>query len=106
MTEQIIKIPKTLIIGGINWTIEQTKINGGCFYWGKHLIQIDKKASSERKFNILFHEISEVVMVNCFMRFQKPLADLASGDYLFSFNHDSFEIFCDELAGIIRQIIK
>ena len=40
------------------------------------------------------------------MRYQKTLAEIYSNDYLFSFNHDSFEIFADELAGVLKQFTR
>jgi len=101
------KFPKSLIIGGVKWKIVlDKKTRGGVFYWGKHLIKIDKTYSWERRVQVLIHEICEAIMVNNMMRFQKSLSEVANGDYLFSFNHDQFEIFTDELAGIMKQITK
>jgi len=101
------KFPKFLIIGGVKWSIIfDRKIGGGEFYWGKHWIKINAKHSDERKFNVLIHEICETIMVNNIMRYQKCLAEIYSNDYLFSFNHDSFEIFADELAGVLKQFTR
>ncbi len=42
----MIKIPKSLIIGGIKWNIVfDKKVSGGEFYWHTHLIKIDKGLS-------------------------------------------------------------
>ena len=99
--------PKFLIIGGVKWSILfDKKTKGGAFYWREHKIKIDKSYSQERRIQVLIHEICETIMVNNVMRFQKGLSEVANGDYLFSFNHDQFEIFTDELAGIIKQIEK
>jgi len=101
------KFPKFLVIGGVKWKIIfDRKTNGGEFYWGKHLIKINAKHSDERKFNVLIHEVCETIMVNNMMRYQKTLAEIYSNDYLFSFNHDSFEIFADELAGVLKQFTR
>jgi len=100
------KFPKTIIIGGIPWKIVfDKKTDGGEFYWKKHLIKIDKTYSVERKFSVLIHEICEVIFVNNLMRYQKSLSEVSNGDYLFSFDHDRFEIFSDELSGILRQLL-
>jgi hypothetical protein len=99
------KFPKVLIISGIKWKIIfDRKTNGGEFYWATHTIKIDKKYSDERKFSVLVHEISEAILVNNMMRYQKTLAEVHNGDYLFVFDHDKFEIFTDELAGVIKQL--
>lgn len=101
------RFPKTIIIGGIKWKLVfDPKTSGGEFYWGKHLIKINKKYSDERKFNILIHEVAEAILVNNLMRYQKCLSEIYNGDYLFSFDHDEFGIFTNELAGIIKQIFK
>ncbi len=100
------RFPKHLIIGGVKWKIVfDKKTEGGEFYWGKHLIKIDRTYSDERRFQVLIHEISEAIMVNNMMRFQKSLSEVNNGDYLFSFDHDRFEIFTDELAGILKQFM-
>ena len=101
------KFPKFLVIGGVKWKIIfDHKTRGGEFSWAKHLIKISAKYSDERKFNVLIHEICETIMVNNMMRYQKTLAEIYSNDYLFSFNHDSFEIFADELAGVLKQFTR
>lgn len=99
--------PKTLIIGGVKWEIIlDPKVNGGEFYWETHIIKIRKQYSNERKFEVLIHEICEVIMVNNVMRYKKCIDQTSNSDYLFSFNHDSFEIYTNELAGIIKQFMK
>lgn len=99
------KVPKSLIICGIKWKIVfDRKTSGGKFYWGKHLIEIDGRYSDDRKFEVLIHEIIEAIMVSNTMRYEKSLMEPANGDYLFSFDHDRFEIFTDTLAGIMQQL--
>ena len=100
------KLPKLLVIGGVKWKIvSDLRTSGGSFVWHDHIIKIEKRISWERQFNILIHEICEVIMVNNIMRYQKCFyGQPHNGDYLFSFNHDSFEIFTDELSGILKQI--
>lgn len=105
--KEIVKFPKSLIIGGIKWQIIiDPKIRGGEFDWEKHTIKIEKKYSDERKFDVLIHEICEAIMVNNLMRYKKCLDQTSNGDYLFSFNHDSFEIYTQELAGIMKQFMR
>ena len=100
------KLPKLLVIGGVKWKIvSDLRTSGGSFVWHDHVIKIEKRISWERQFNILVHEICEVIMVNNIMRYQKCFyGQPHNGDYLFSFNHDGFEIFTDELSGILKQI--
>ena len=101
------KIPKSLIIGGVKWSVKfDKKIGGGVFYWHDHRIVICAQHTEDRRFQVLIHEIAEIILVNNVMRFQKCLTEVANGDYLFSFNHDQFEIFTDELAGILRQFMR
>jgi len=102
------KFPKTLLIGGVNWkVIIDKKINGGAFWWHTHTIKIEKTLTQERKFNILIHEICEIIMVNNIMRYQKGLdGEKSNGDYIFSFDHDRFMIFTEELSGILKQFIE
>lgn len=101
-----IKFPKSIIIGGIKWQIVFAKVCGGEFRWKEHLIKIDRSYSDERKFQVLIHEICEVITVNNAMRYQKCFSEVHNGDYLFSFDHDRFEIFADELAGVLKQFTK
>ena len=100
------RLPKTIIIGGTRWKIVLDRRTTGCsFVWHDHTIRVEKRISWERQFNILVHEICEVIMVNNMLRFRKCTeGEAENGDYLFSFNHDSFEIFTDELSGILKQI--
>ena len=97
--------PKSLIIGGIKWRIVyDRKVSGGEFYWSEHIIKVGAKETDERKFNILIHEICETIMVNNLMRYKKCLdGSIGNGDYIFSFNHKEFEIFTDELSGVLKQ---
>lgn len=101
------RLPKTLILGGVKWKIVIKKgVRGGAFYWHEHRIEIDKSHSSERRFQVLIHEIVEAILVNNTMRYSKCIAEAHNGDYLFSFGHDRFEIFTDELAGVLKQFLK
>ena len=99
------KFPNSIRIYGVNYKVEfNEKVRGGEFYWRKHLIRIEKGLSNERKFTILLHEICEIIMVENFMRFQKCLEEVERNtDYIFNFNHDQFEIFTNELSGILKQ---
>ena len=101
------KIPKSLLICGVKYSIIfDKKILGGAFWWHKHIIKIEKAMSFERRFNILIHEVCEIIMVSNIMRYQKCLeGDTHNGDYIFSFDHDRFEIFTEELGGVLKQII-
>ena len=102
-----INFPKSLIIGGVKWAIIfDKKTKGGAFYWHVHKIKIDKSYSAERRFQVLIHEVCEAIIVNNIMRFQKSLSEANNGGYLFSFDHDRFEIFTDELAGVLKQFTK
>ena len=103
----MMKFPKFLIIGGVKWKIVfDKKVFGGEFRWQNHTIKIERKYSDERKFQVLIHEIAEVIMVNNSMRYQPNYNNVHNADYLFNFNHKEFEIFTDELAGILKQFIK
>jgi len=101
------KLPKTLIIGGVKWKVElDSKIEGGAFFWRDHVIKIQKHYSDERKFQVLIHEVVEAILVNDNMRYQKHFSSgPENGDYLFAFNHDRFEIFTDELSGVLKQFL-
>ena len=99
--------PKTLIIGGVKWSIVFDKeTSGGSFNWHNHQIKIQSNYSDERKFGVLIHEIVEVILVNNTMRYQKCITEVYNSDYLFVFNHDSFEIFTNELAGVLKQFMR
>ena len=100
------KIPKTIMIGGIRWSVVLDKtITGGQFWWKDHTVKIGKNQSKERIINCLLHEIAEVILVNNNNRFMKCITDESgNGDYLFCFNHDQFEVFMAELTGIIKQL--
>jgi len=94
------------MIGGVKWTITlEKKRQGGHFAWGSHKIEIEKNISKERQFNILMHEVIEAIMVNNYMRFAKCLdTELHNGDYLFCFDHERFDIFVEELSGVLKQM--
>jgi hypothetical protein len=97
--------PKSLTICGIKYKLVfHPKVHGGEFYWFKHLIRIEKGLTAERKWVVLIHEIAEIIMIENVMRYQKCLDQVHNGDYLFSFDHDRFEIFTNELAGVLKQI--
>ena len=100
------KFPKTLVIGGIRWKIivDRKLKGGGEFYWKEHTIRIASCYDDERRFHTLIHEIVEAILVNNNLRFQKGFTRVGNGDYLYSFNHDQFETFTDELAGVLMQI--
>ena len=101
--------PKSLIIGGVKWkvNVSKIKISGGNFEWYTHTINVEKGYSDDRKFQVLIHEICEIIMVNNIMRYQKCFyGQPHNGDYLFSFSHDRFEIYTDELAGILKQFVR
>lgn len=102
------KLPTTLTIGGVCWKIQACRIeNGGEFRWDKHTIKINKDYTPARQFEVLIHEVAEVIMTNNMMRYGKCLSGMnANGDYLFSFNHDSFEIFTNELGGIMNELMR
>jgi hypothetical protein len=107
MRGEKMNIPKTLIIGGVKWKIIlDNKTSGGNFKWYSHTMKLDRRASDDRKFQILIHEIAEIILVNNTMRFQKNFEEVSNGDYLFNFNHDQFAIFTDELSGVLRQFTK
>jgi hypothetical protein len=94
-------------MGGVTWKIVlDPKTTGGAFFWHDHTIKIEKKYSADRRFIVLIHEIAEAILVNNMMRYGKSFTDLANGDYLFSFNHDQFEIFTDELSGVLQQFME
>lgn len=100
------RFPKSVFIAGVDYKIAfDEKVRGGEFYWFKHLIKIEKGMSNERKFCVLIHEICEIVMIEKFMRFQKGIdGAVHNGDYMFIFNHDKFEDFTNDLAGIVRKM--
>ena len=102
------KLPKSLIIGGVKWKVVIKKLSsGGAFYWHNHLIEISKKHTDERRFQALIHEIVEVILANNIMRYQKGWASAPdNGDYIFVFNHDQFEVFTDELSGVLKQFMR
>jgi hypothetical protein len=108
LESEMTKLPKTLIIGGVKWRIFQdSKITGGAFRWYDHTITIRRGHSPDRQFQTLIHEIVEVILVNNTMRYSKCFAsDIGNGDYLFAFDHDRFEIFTDELAGVLKQFME
>ena len=98
--------PKTLIIGGVKWKIIFDKTQGGFFDWQDHIIKIEKKYSDERRFQCLIHEICEIIFLNNNYRYKKCLNEVHNGDFLFSVNHNEFEIFTDELQGILKQFMR
>ena len=99
--------PKTLIIGGVKWSIVfDKKISGGEFTWHDHTIKIEAKYSDDRKFIVLIHEIVEAILVNNTMRYRKCFSEAHNGDYLFAFDHDRFEILTDELSGVLKQFMR
>jgi len=100
------RFPQKVLIGGVNYKIVfDPKVNGGEFYWSKHLIKVEKGLSNERQFAILLHEICEVITVDNFMRYQKCVdGGIHNGDYIFNFKHDAFEIFTSTLAGVLYPL--
>lgn len=98
------RIPKSLIIGGVRWKIVyDKKLSGGAFFWREHIIKLNPDDSLERKYHNLLHEICEVILVNYNLRYSKPTMEQANGDYLFVLDHDRFEMFIQELGGILKQ---
>jgi hypothetical protein len=98
------KLPKSLNIGGVTWSIKVNKeVNGGSFSWHDHTINIGK-LTLDRQFNTLIHEVCEIIMVNHTSRYQKCLCEVDNGDYMFIMDHNLFSIFADELSGILKEI--
>jgi hypothetical protein len=106
MKRNKMQIPKTLIIGGVTWTVVIKKDSpGGSFRWHKQEIGIGRDCTMDRKITILVHEVAEIILTNNIMRYQKCLdGEMNNGDFLFVFNHDQFGIFTEELSGVLKQI--
>jgi len=93
-----------LLILGERWKIKLVKESGGSFDWSTHKIKINKNLCDDSVFNVLIHEISEIILVALNVRYENSFSQNCNSDYLFMFNHNIFETYVSELCGVLKQL--
>ena len=100
------KLPKAINLCGQTWKIVRSKGGGGFFSCDTHEIEVGLDGDDQRQWEIFIHEITEAIMTDNLMRYQKPYSDPSNGDYLFCFTHNDFEVmFVKPLASALWELI-
>ena len=100
------KLPKTINMSGIEWEVRRSERGGGGFDSGEHWVDIGTYGDDKRQWEVFIHEITEGIMADNLMRYQKPFTRPTNGDYLFVFNHNDFEVmFAKPLAAMLWDLL-
>ena len=101
------KIPDDIRIAGLSWKIKVCLCDDtGYFNAKKRIIKIDNESDLERQWEILLHEIQEIIMVErgfCFKSYPNGFRDSSSKCFLMS--HNDFRSMSKDFADAIRQIL-
>jgi hypothetical protein len=102
----MIKLPKTVIIGGQTWKIQKNKKYSGGKFWGaKNLIEI----GTECPHNItraFLHEVLEAILMERDCRYDQYGGMDGNENYLFSFYHKDFIQIINDLELALRDVLK
>jgi len=100
------KFPKTVNISGQQWEVRRSKGGGGYFSCDQHVIEVGLDGDDSRQWEIFIHEVTEAIMADNLMRYQKPFTEPTNGDYLFIFTHNDFEVMLAKpLAALLWDIV-
>ena len=95
------KIKINTVVFDIKW---DKKSHDGSFLFGTDVaeIEIGCAGTDVEAFNILCHEIFEIVAIMNWVRYRRPDCE---SDYLFSYDHRQHAAMMDIFAGIISEFI-
>jgi hypothetical protein len=101
------KLPKTVIIGGREWTVTTNpKINGASSNNNKTRMEIGTAGGTENACQNFLHEVIESILDERMKRFQQPYAEPNNGHYVFVFNHAEFEEMVKDIYLALKGIIR
>ena len=96
-------LPKYRTIAGKKVKIQKDNAdNGGSFDSVMNEIVIGTKDSEEGQLHTFLHEVCEGIMALRNFRYSCENREPDNGDYLFSFNHKEFEVFCSDLTKALE----
>lgn len=99
-----IKIPSEILICGKTHKVHIDKTtSGGWFDEGKAAIGIGTQYPADVP-EILLHEIIEATLAIRNMRYARQRVTPDNGDYIFVFNHESFEQAVKDIAAALKGI--
>jgi len=99
----VIKKIKKITVGSITFDIKwNSKHGGGSFDYSTNLLEIGTAGGDDRTFEVIMHELSEMLHCNQHTRFQRT--DIHD-DFLFVTDHRQFDAHNSHLAGLIKQFI-
>ncbi len=99
-----IKKIKKLKINSFNFTVIWDKTNnGGSFsYYTKEIKIGIKNSDDSRIFEIIMHELMEIVAVDMNVRLERPDCD---SDYIFVYDHRQYDTMMNILASLVSEFI-
>jgi hypothetical protein len=101
------KLPKTVIIGGREWTVTtDPKMNGASASSSHQRIVIGTKDGKESGYQNFLHEVIESVLDERMLRFQLPYENVTNGNYVYVFNHAQFEEAIKDIYLALKGIIR
>lgn len=98
------KLPKTIIVCGVNYHIKQEPSSiGGSFDEATLTITIGTKFP-EDVMDSLVHEVQELIYTKRKMRLIKEVVNPDNGDYFFVFNHEQFELAVGDFVAAMKGV--
>ena len=96
-------LPKYIIISGKQFRVVRNSLsNGGEFDSYKQEIEVGSAGSYESQFDTFLHETCEGIMAMRDFHYAVETKEPDNDDYLFSFNHKEFEVFCSDLTKALE----
>ncbi len=100
------ELPETIRIVGMSWTITLCHENEfGRFDCKTRSIFIDHTSDVQRQWQILIHEIQEIIMVERGFCYKPYLDTCMTDDRMFVMNHKEFRSLGKDFADVFRQLL-
>ena len=98
------KLPRTIQVCGMTYPVrtDKTSYDGGGSTSEPHIMVGTKSKNDERKWEILLHEVMEIVACERGYRYGGGLSDGS----VFVMTHKEFENFSQDIAAAIRPMVK
>ena len=99
------RLPKTIIIAGKDWTVKtDKKFNGGWFNGGKAIMCIGTRFKKDIA-NIFLHEVIEAILTERAHRY-KIYDDEINQNFLFNLNHSEFDNVIFDITLALKSFLK
>ena len=96
-------LPKNRVLAGKKFRVYRNSLsNGGTFDSYKQEIEIGSSGKPDNQFDCFLYEVCEGILALRDLRYTKEIQESDNDDYLFSFNHKEFEVFCSDLTKALE----